>query len=84
MTPTECNIFHEVLTMRGTAFKLIIKRAKQIQTDSLDKHIYSTQLKSNCANNAKDILEMAESIQHRAELALKVIEEQRKAFRAEI
>ena len=70
--------------MINASLELIIKRAKQIRKDSLDQHIYITEFKSNCHNNANDILDMAESIEKRKKPALTVIEEQRKAFRSEL
>ena len=84
MTPDERNQFYEVFMMINTSLELIIKRAKQIRKDSLDQHIYITEFKSNCHNNANDILDMAESIEKRKKPALVVIEEQRKAFRSEL
>ena len=84
MTPDERNQFYEVFMMINASLELIIKRAKQIRKDSLDQHIYITEFKSNCHNNANDILDMAESIEKRKKPALTVIEEQRKAFRSEI
>lgn len=80
MTPTELNAFYEVFMMINTSLELIIRRAKKIRQDCLDPAIYHTSLKSNCYNNAREILEMAESIEHRKGPALKVIEEQRKAL----
>ena len=84
MTPEERNQFYEVFMMINTSLELIIKRAESILGDCLDKHIYHTELKSNCANNAKNILDMAESIEKRKKPALTLIEEQRKAFRSEL
>jgi len=81
MTPDERNQFYEIFMMINTSLELIIKRAKKIQTNSLDPHSYHIQLKSSCASNAKDILEMAESIEKRKGPALKMIEEQRKAWK---
>jgi len=78
MTPDERNQFYEVLMMIDTSLELIVKRANSILADCLDKHIYHTQLKSNCFNNAKDIIAMAESIEKRKGPAFKMIEEQRK------
>jgi len=78
MTPDEGNQIYETLMMIDTSLELIVKRANLILADCLDKHIYHTQLKSNCFNNAKDIIAMAESIEKRKEPALKLIEEQRK------
>ncbi len=78
MTPDERNQFYEVLMMINASLELIIKRAKKIQQDSLDKHLYYTQLESNCFNNAKDIIAMAQSIEKRKGPAFKIIEEQRK------
>lgn len=84
MTPAELNHFYEIFMMINSSLELIINRAESTQTDCLDKYIYPGQLKSNCANNAKDILDMAESIENRKKPALTLIEEQRKAFRSEI
>jgi len=81
MTPDERNQIYETLMMRGAAFSLIIKRAKQIRADSTDKYIYHTVLKKNCYKNAKDILDMAESIKHRADPVLKMIEKQRQTLK---
>ncbi len=78
MTPDERNQFYEILMMINTSLELIINRAKKIQQDSLDKHLYYTQLESNCFNNAKEILEMAQSIEKRKGPVFKMIEEQRK------
>ena len=78
MTPDERNQIYEVLMMINTSLELIINRAKKIQQDSLDSHLYVTQLKSNCANNAKDIIAIAESIEKRKGPAFKMIEGQRK------
>jgi hypothetical protein len=78
MTPDERNQFYEIFMMINTSLELIIKRAKKIQKDCLDPHIYTTELTLNCAKNAKDILDMAESIEHRKKPALTLIEEQRK------
>jgi len=78
MTPDERNQIYEVLMMIDTSLELIIKRAKAIILNCHDKHLYVTQLKSNCANNAKEILEMAQSIEKRKGPAFKMIEEQRK------
>lgn len=78
MTPVELNTFYEIFMMINTSLEFIIKRAKQIQKDCLDPHIYPTQLKSNCTNNAKDISGMVESIENRKKPALLMIEEQRK------
>lgn len=84
MTPDERNQFYEVFMMINTSLELIIKRAKQIRKDSLDQHIYITEFKSNCHNNANDIIEMGESIEKRKKPFLFLIEEQRKAFRSEL
>ena len=84
MTPAERNQFYEVFMMIDTSLELIIKRAKKIKADCRDKHIYHTQLNSNCYNNANQILDMAESIEKRKKPALTLIEEQRKAFRSEL
>ena len=75
MTPTELNVFYETLMMIDTSLELIIRRAKKIRRDCLDPHMYVTELKTNCYNNAREILEMAKSIEHRKGPALKVIEE---------
>jgi len=79
MTPDERNQIYEVLDMIGTSLELIINRASSIKFTSLDKYIYPTDLKKNCSKNAKDILDMAKSIEKRMGPALKMIEEQRKA-----
>lgn len=84
MTPTERNQFYKTFMMINTSLELIIKRAKEIREDSLDQHIYTTEFKSNCHNNANDIINMAESIERRKKPALTMIEEQRKAFRSEL
>lgn len=84
MTPDELNEFYNIFMMINSSLELIINRAESIQKDCLDPYIYITHLKSNCANNAKDILDMAQSIEKRKKPALTLIEEQRKTFRAEI
>ena len=84
MTPAELNAFDELLMMIDESLDLIVIRAKQIRKDSLDQHIYITEFKSNCHNNANDIINMAESIEKRKKPFLFLIEEQRKAFRSEL
>lgn len=78
MTPDERNQIYEVLMMINTSLELIINRAQSIQRDCLDKYIYPTKLKKDCSKNAKDILDMAQSIEKRKGPAFKMIEEQRK------
>ena len=78
MTPDERNQIYEILVIIDAIVQLIVRRAKKIHGDCLDPHIYTTQLKSNCADNAKNIIEMAESIEKRKGPAFKMIEEQRK------
>lgn len=78
MTPAELNAFDEVLTMIGESLELIIIRARHIRADALDEHIYPTQLKSSCANNSKDIIEMGEIIKKRKGPFLLLIKQQKK------
>lgn len=78
MNKEELNQIYEILMMINTSLELIINRANSIRRDAIDPHLYVTQLKSNCANNATDILDMAESIEKRKGPAFKMIEEQRK------
>ena len=84
MTPAELNALDELLMLIDESIDLIRIRAKQIRQDALDLHICVTELKSNCANNANDILEMGESIENKKKPFLFLIEEQRKAFRSEL
>lgn len=78
MTPAELNALDEVLLMIDENIDLIIIRAKRIRGDCLDPHMYATQLKSNCCNNATEIQEMAESIEKGKKPFLFLIEQQRK------
>lgn len=78
MTPDERNQIYEILMMIDSSLELIINRAESIQADCLDKHLYYTVLQKNCRKNAKDILNMAKSIEKRKGPAFKMIEEQRK------
>lgn len=81
MTPQERernNQFYEIFMMINSSLELIINRAESIQADCLDKYMYHTDLTKRCAKNAKDILDMAKSIEHRKKPALILIDEQRK------
>ena len=78
MTPDERNQIYEVLMMIDTSLELIIKRAKKIQRNCTDPHLYHTQLVTYCHADAQEIIDMAKSIERRKGPAFKMIEEQRK------
>jgi len=84
MTPDERNQIYEVLMMIDTSLELIIKRAKAIRADCTDRHLYPTHFKVRCGTNAKDIIDMAQSIEKRKGPAFKMIEEQRKGRSVEV
>ena len=84
MTPAELNEAYEVITLMNFGLKLIIRRAKKIQTVCQDIKSSYSDIKAAGLKCSNDILEMVASIEKRKEPFLEMIEVQRKELNGQI